>query len=68
MLNLKKFLCLASVCLITVPIPVFANETTTITEAFDENGWTSVISYDSGGAENSVTNLYDGTYLCSGYC
>ena len=53
-----------------IPLPVLGDEptTTTITEAFDENGWTSVISYDSGGAENSVTNLYDGTYLCDGYC
>ena len=25
-------------------------------------------SHDRGGAENSVTNLYDGTYLCDGYC
>ena len=59
-------LCLALFLLI--PTPVFANEVTTVTESFDENGWTSVISYDSGGAENSVTNLYDGTHLCDGYC
>ena len=53
---------------IIAPTPAFANEVTTVTESFDENGWTSVISYDSGGAENSVTNLYDGTHLCDGYC
>ena len=53
-----------------IPLPVLGNEstTTTITEAFDENGWTEVISFDSGGAENSVNNRYDGTYLCDGYC
>jgi hypothetical protein len=56
--------------ILLLPLPVLANEnnTTTITEEFDENGWTSIISYDSGGAENSVTNLYAGTYLCDGYC
>ena len=51
------------------PFPVFAEETTTsIVEEFDENGWTEVISFDSGGANNSVTSVYDGTHLCFGYC
>ena len=57
---MKHFLSCLSFLLLLFPIHyAFANEessTTTITESFDENGWTSVISYDSGGASNAVTN------------
>ena len=70
---LHKFNTLVRLCLVAflvIPLPVLGNETTTttITEEFDENGWTSVISYDSGGASNAVTNVYAGTYLCYDYC
>ncbi len=54
--------------LLLFPMPVFASNTITTTESFDENGWTSVISYDSGGASNAVTNNYAGTHLCHEYC
>ena len=62
-----KLFRLALVLFLIFPYYAYAQEVTAV-EEFDENGWTSVISYDSGGAENSVTNLYDGTYLCDGYC
>ena len=69
---MKHFLSCLSFLLLLFPIHyAFANEessTTTITESFDENGWTSVISYDSGGASNAVTNNYAGTHLCNEYC
>jgi hypothetical protein len=71
--NLKKLLCIASVCFIAVPIPAFAVETQ-VDEPFDENGFTqSTISVTNWSLSNDTTTSYEinntwaGDYGSTGY-